>query len=305
MMSKSRPPSSDPAFVGLAAGLAAFVLWGVVFPVYIKIVDKIDPVEVVAHRVIWTVIMLSIILLVARGPRPIFEVLRSRRSLLILAVTACLVTTNWTVYIWAVMNSRIVEASLGYYINPLVNVALGVVFLRERLSRPKTIAVLIAAAGVAGLVVQRGELPWVSLVLPVSFGLYGLIRKGTSIDPTVGLLVETAIMFPLALGWVLHLGAAGSFGLIDRTTDFLLILAGPMTFVPLVLFLIAGRRLRYSTVGLIQYITPTAQLLLGVLVYGEAFPPARIFAFVLIWIALAVYSWDALADARRFGGEGA
>jgi len=282
--------------------VGAFVLWGVVFPVYIKIVDRIDPVEVVAHRVIWTVVMLSAILFATRGAKPILAVLTSRRALLILAVTAALVTTNWTVYIWAVMRSRIVEASLGYYINPLVNVVLGVVFMRERLSRPKTIAVLIAAAGVSTLVFQQGELPWVSLVLPISFGLYGVIRKGAAIDPTVGLLVETMIVMPFALGWVLHLGAAGSFGTIDPTTDLLLVLAGPMTFVPLVLFLIAGQRLRYSTVGLIQYITPTAQLLLGVLVYGEAFPPARVLAFVLIWIALMIYSWDALADARRLSG---
>jgi len=304
-MSKSRVLSADPAFTGLLAGLGAFVLWGVVFPVYIKIVDKIDPVEVVAHRIIWTVVMLSGILLVTRGTKPIFAVLTSKRALMILAVTALLVTTNWTVYIWAVMRSRIVEASLGYYINPLVNVVLGVVFMRERLSRPKTIAVLIAALGVLSLVIQRGELPWVSLVLPLSFGLYGVIRKGAAIDPTVGLLVETAIMMPLALGWVIHLGGAGSFGTVDPTTDFLLLLAGPMTFVPLVLFLIAGQRLRYSTVGLIQYITPTAQLLLGVLAYGEAFPPARMIAFVLIWIALVIYSWDALADTRRMTGGAA
>jgi len=304
-MSKSRFLVADPAFTGLLAGVGAFVLWGVVFPIYIKIVDRIDPVEVVAHRIIWTVVMLSAILLATRGPKPILAVLTSRRALLILAVTATLVTTNWTVYIWAVMRSRIVEASLGYYINPLVNVVLGVVFMRERLSRMKTIAVLIAALGVLSMVVQRGELPWVSLVLPVSFGLYGVIRKGAAIDPTIGLLVETAIMMPLALGWVLHLGAAGSFGMVDPTTDLLLILAGPMTFVPLVLFLIAGQRLRYSTVGLIQYITPTAQLLLGVLAYGEAFPPARALAFVLIWIALIVYSWDALADTRRLSGGSA
>lgn len=289
---------SNPTYVGFASALGAFALWGVVFPVYIKAVSYVGPIEVVAHRVVWTVAFLALAILIRRGPAAIVRAVGTWRRLGILAITTLLVTANWTIFIWAVMEGKMVQASLGYYINPLINVLLGVLFMGERLSRRQTLAVLVATAGVLCLVVWRGELPWVSLALPLTFGLYGLIRKGAAIDPTIGLLVETALVMPFALGFLIQLGAAGSFGTIGPGTDALLVLAGPMTFVPLVLFLIAGQRLKYSTIGLMQYMTPTGQLVLGVLVYGEHFSPAHGVAFAFIWTALAIYSADALVAHR-------
>jgi chloramphenicol-sensitive protein RarD len=290
--------SASPAAVGFAAALGAFLFWAVVFPIYIKLVAHVGPMEVVAHRVIWTVVLMGGLILALRGPRAIAAAIGTWKRLGILAVTTLLVTTNWTVFIWAVIQGQLVECSIGYYMNPLVNVLLGVIFLRERLSRRQTAAVVLAGLGVLSLVVWQGSLPWVALVLPLSFGLYGLIRKATAIDSTIGLLVETALVAPVALAYLLWLGPQGSFGTVGAWTDVLLVLAGPMTFIPLGLFLIAGQRLKYSTIGLMQYMTPTGQLLLGVLAYGERFTPAHAIAFVCIWAALVLYSTEALA-ARR------
>lgn len=284
---------NTPTASGVAAGLGAFFLWGLVFPVYIKFVSDIDPVEVVAHRVVWTVAMLGAALVILRGPSAILRAIGTWRRLGILALTAALVTCNWTVFIWAVMEGRMVEASLGYYINPLVNVLLGVVFLAERLNRRQTAAVGLAAVGVLCLIAWSGDLPWVSLVLPLTFGFYGMIRKRAAIDPTVGLLVETALILPVAGAYIAWVGASGSFGTVGIGTDIRLILAGPMTFAPLLLFLFAAQRLKYSTIGLMQYLGPSGQLALGILVYGEHFSPAHLVAFAFIWAALCVYSLDA------------
>lgn len=301
-MSSTRPRLTSPITVGFLAALGAFLFWALVFPVYIKLVSHVGPIEVVAHRVVWTVAIMGAATLFLRGPAAIVRAVGTWKRLGILAITTVLITTNWSVFIWAVVNGRLVETSIGYYMNPLVNVLLGVVFMRERLSRWQTIAVGLAGLGVVSLIVSQGTLPWVALALPISFGLYGLIRKATAIDSMIGLLVETSLVLPFALGYLVWLGGTGSFGTVNAWTDALLVLAGPMTFVPLGLFLVAAQRLKYSTVGLMQYMTPTGQLALGVLVYGEHFSPAHAIAFVCIWSALVLYSADTFATRRAVAG---
>lgn len=288
------PTSTTAAFV---AALSSYLIWGLVNPVFFKSLGEVGAVEIVAHRVIWTVVLVGIGVLATRGPAAILAAVGSWRRLGVFLVTTLLVTTNWTVFIWAVVNSRLVEASLGYFINPLVNVLLGVLFLNERLSRGRMLAVAIAAAGVGSLVVSYGAVPWVALSLALSFGFYALVRKKAAIDPVIGLLVETALLLPVALGYLLWLGGGGTFGH-EWGESILLVLAGPMTAVPLVLFMIGASRLTMTTLGLLQYVGPTGQLLLGVMVYGEAFTRSHAITFACIWVALAVFTADAVHSHR-------
>lgn len=288
------PTSTTAAFV---AALASYLIWGLVNPVFFKLLGNVGAVEIVAHRVIWTVVLVGVGVLATRGPAAVVAAVGNWRRLGILVVTTLLVSVNWTVFIWAVVNSRLVEASLGYFINPLVNVLLGVLFLHERLSRGRMLAVAIAAAGVGSLVVSYGAVPWVALSLALSFGFYALVRKKAAIDPVIGLLVETALLLPVALGYLLWLGGGGTFGH-EWGDSILLVLAGPMTAVPLVLFMIGASRLTMTTLGLLQYVGPTGQLLLGVLVYGEAFTQSHAITFACIWVALAVFTADAVHSHR-------
>lgn len=301
----------SPQVAGFIAALGAFLIWGIINPVYFKAVSFVDPVEIMAHRIVWTVVLLGGFVLLTQGFGAILRAVGSWRRLGILAVTTVLITTNWSVFIYAVVSSQLVASSLGYYINPLVNVLLGVAFLGERLSRRQMLAVALAAVGVLSMIVLHGSLPWISLVLPVSFGLYGLIRKKAAIDPVIGLLVETALIFPVCLGYLLWLGSDGVFATGGLGIDLLLILSGPITGVPMVLFVYAAQRLNLSTVGLLQYIGPTGQLVMGVLLYGESFTAGHAVAFACIWVALVLYSADTLslhrADQRRqraAAGEG-
>ncbi len=283
---------------GLLAAIASFLLWGLVAPVYFKLISHIGPVEIVSHRIVWTVVLVGALVLATRPAADVLAAVGSWRRLGIFALTTVLVTTNWTVFIYAVVTNQLVQSSLGYYINPLVNVLLGVVFLQERLSKRQTLAVAIAALGVSSLVVSHGTVPWIALTLAVTFGFYALVRKKAGIDPIVGLLVETALLAPFAVGHLVWLGADGAFGTAGLAQDLLLALAGPMTAVPLVLFMYGAQRLKLSTVGLLQYIGPTGMLVLGVLAFGEAFTPAHGVAFACIWTALALYSADTLATRR-------
>lgn len=295
-------PSSAPAgetstATAFAAALGSFLIWGLVNPVYFKLLGGIGPVEIVAHRVVWTVVLVGAFVLAMRGPMAVVRGVGSWRRLGIFVVTTLLVTVNWTVFIWAIGHNQLVQSSLGYYINPLINVLLGVLFLGERLNRNQLVAVAIAALGVGVLVLSYGVVPWVALSLAISFGFYALIRKKAVIDPVIGLLVETLLLVPAALAYLLWMGWSGSFGH-DVNTSLLLALAGPATAVPLVLFMIGAARLKLSTVGLLQYVGPTGQLLLGVLVYGEAFTSAHAIAFACIWVALMVFSADAFTTHR-------
>jgi chloramphenicol-sensitive protein RarD len=291
------PNGPDERARGLGYALAAYLAWGML-PLYFKALRPVPAVEVLAHRVIWSLVLLAA-LLAARGAPGAFRAAFRRERLPLLAATTTLIATNWLVYIWAVQTGRVLEASLGYFVNPLVNVLLGVLFLGETLSRGQRIAVALAAIGVGVLVVRAGTFPWLSLVLAVSFGLYGLLRKRAGIDAVGGLLAETALLAPPAL---LYLGlraasGAGAFGG-AAGPSLLLAAAGPITALPLVWFTLAVHRLRLSTVGLVQYLAPTCQFLLAVLLYREPFGAAHAAAFAFIWGSLAIYSWDALARAR-------
>lgn len=303
MSSRSKPPPASPperSGAGVLCALGCFGIWGL-FPIYFKILHRVPALEVLAHRVVWSAVVLLGLILWQRQGQMLLAAFRDRRRLGFYLVTALLISTNWLLYIWAVQNGRILEASLGYYINPLVNVVLGVLFLRERLNPSQWSAIAIAAVGVLVLVVGQGAFPWISLALALSFGSYGLLRKKDGRAAMLGLCVETGLMAPVAALFLLALAAsgAGAFGALDGQTDLLLLAAGLITVVPLLLFLEAGRRLRLSTVGLIQFMTPTLQFLLGVVVYREVFTAIHLAAFGCIWLALALYSADAYARHRR------
>jgi chloramphenicol-sensitive protein RarD len=282
---------------GLIYGLCAYGAWGV-FPVYLKAVRTVPVLEVLCHRVVWALVVL-LVLIAARGElRAVRDALRHRRALLVLSGSTALIAVNWLVYIYSVAHDRILESSLGYYINPLISVLLGVVLLGERLPPLMKAAALLAAAGVAWLAIGLGQLPWISLALAFSFGLYGLLRKVAPVGALIGLAVETLLLAPLAAGylaWAEAQGRAvflsGGWGL-----DVLLLLAGPITAIPLLCFAAAARRLPLSTIGFLQYLAPTLQFLLAVTVYGEPFDRARAGAFVCIWVAVALF---ALETVRR------
>jgi chloramphenicol-sensitive protein RarD len=280
---------------GVAYAVCTYLSWGLL-PIYFKALRPVPAVEVLAHRVVWSLALLTAIVALRAGVRALAAPFR---RLPILSVTTALIATNWLVYIWAVQSGRVLEASLGYFVNPLVNVLFGVAFLGEALSRRQRAAVALAAAGVAVLVVRAGTIPWVALVLATTFGLYGLLRKRAAIDPLGGLLAETALLGPAALALLALRAAtgAGAFGSAPGTT-VLLAAAGPITALPLVGFGLAVHRLRLSTMGLIQYLAPTGQFLLAVLLYREPFGAAHAVAFALIWTSLALYSWDAVARSR-------
>jgi chloramphenicol-sensitive protein RarD len=294
----ANPRSHEPASaLGLAYGVAAYGLWGFM-PLYIKAVRAVPVVEVLSHRVVWALVLLLLLVWRQRQLGPLLAALRSRRALAILATSTLAIAVNWTVYIWAVVNGRLLEGSLGYYINPLVNVLLGVVVLRERLERPVRIAVAIAAAGVLWLTVGVGRPPWIALILAASFGLYGLMRKLAPVGALAGLAIETALLLPFTGGYLVWAITTGRSAFLagDRPLDLLLLLAGPVTAIPLLCFAGAARRLPLSTMGFLQYLSPTLQFLLAVLVYGEPFDRSRAIAFGFIWTALVVF---AVHSARR------
>ena len=282
---------------GLLLGLGAYLIWGVL-PLYFKQITEVPASEIVAHRIVWSVLFLAVLLVLSKRWQALRSALASPRMLLTLFVTALLIATNWLVWVWAVVNGHVLEGSLGYYLNPLVNVVLGVVLLRERLSRAQVGAVLLAAAGVAVLAAGAGGALWISLSLAASFALYGFVRKVAPVEALEGLLIETALLTPLALGWILWVQAEGqsSFA-VDLRTDILLIAAGAITAVPLLLFTAASKRLTYSTLGFLQYIAPSLQFLLAVLVYKERLTVPHIVCFGAIWTALLIYA----AEGVRLG----
>jgi chloramphenicol-sensitive protein RarD len=296
-------PTSVPAAEtrrGVAFAGAAFLFWGL-SPIYWKALGAVPASEVLAHRIVWSMVLLVAMLVARRRGRELLAAVRRPRTLGTLVVTTALIAVNWYVYIWAMAAERVLEASLGYFINPLVNVLLGVVFLRERLSRPQAAAVALAGIGVAVLTLEVGRVPWVALTLAGSFGVYGLLRKTVDAGPQVGLAVETALLTPLTLLWLgrLHAGGGGAFGSGGLTTDLLLVGAGAVTVVPLVWFTQGARLLPLSALGLIQYLAPSIQFLLAVLVYREPFTATHLAAFAVIWAGLAVFTWDLRRRVQR------
>lgn len=283
---------------GVVAALIAYIIWGFL-PIYFKVVEEVPSLEVLLHRVVWAVPFGALIIFARRQWPEVRQALRQPRTAGLLAISACFISLNWLVYIIAVQSDRIFQASLGYYINPLIYVLVGVLFLRERLRRNQTAAVLLAAAGVTVLTVSGGEFPLISLVLATSFTIYGVIRSRVAIGGMPGLFIETLILLPLAaayLGWLMASGTA-AFGAHEPVTAAQLIFAGPLTVVPLLLFALAARRLTLSAIGIMQFITPTLQFLMGLL-YGERLTTAHAICFVLIWVAVILFSVDAWRSAR-------
>lgn len=281
---------------GLLLAIGAYVIWGLL-PLYLKLLTAVPAREVLGHRIVWSlVLLLAIVLLWRRGPG-IWAAARGR-TLALLCLSAALIFGNWFVLIWAVLNGHVLEAALGYFINPLVNVALGVLVLGERVSAVQKAAVGVAAAGVLLLALSGGGAIWISLSLAFSFGLYGLVRKVVDIDALGGLTVETLLLLPLALLLVLGVEGGGTWGA-DLGTDLLLIGTGPATAVPLLMFSAAARRMPYATLGLLQYIAPTMSFLEAALLFGEPVTPVHAATFALIWTGCALYAWDGVRSARR------
>ena len=285
---------------GYVLGLSAYLLWGL-FPLYFKHLDSVPALEIVVHRVLWSALGAGLLLLVWRHPGWWRELRAQPGRLAALVLSGLLIASNWLLYVWAVNNQHMLEASLGYYINPLVNVLLGLLLLGERLRPLQWLAVALAAAGVAQQVWQLGSLPWVSLLLALTFGFYGLLRKRVAVAALPGLALETWLLLPLALAWLaLHGDAASSQAAFWSSAPALwLALSGPVTLLPLLCFNAAARHLPYATLGFLQYVAPTLVLLLAVFHYGEPLAPARLLAFACIWAGLLVYSLDAWRALRR------
>ncbi|ORM62372.1 EamA family transporter RarD [Pantoea rodasii] len=285
---------------GIGYALGAYFIWGIA-PAYFKLVKEVPPTEIMTHRVIWSALFMLVLITLSRSWKQVRTVLAQPKKVLLLALTAVTIGGNWLLFIWAVNNQHMLEASLGYFINPLINVVFGMLFLRERFRRLQWLAVLLATIGVLVQLWQFGSLPIIGLGLALSFSVYGLIRKKIQVDAQSGMLIETAWLFPLA---ALYL-----FGFADSATSHLsanplslnlkLIAAGIITTIPLMLFAAACARLRLSTVGFFQYLGPTLMFLLAVLFYGESLTPDKMVTFGFIWLALAVFIVDAVAFSAR------
>jgi chloramphenicol-sensitive protein RarD len=288
----------------LASGIlytaGAFLLWGFV-PPYWKLIDHVPALQIPAHRILWTFVVLAGLISLRRGWGAVKEALVNRQTALTLALTAVLVCVNWTVFIWAVVSGQLVESSIGYFINPLISVALGVLLLRERLTFWQGVSVAFALGGVVYLAAGLKALPWISLTLAFSFGFYGLFRKTVAVDSVSGTFIESLYLLPLTLaflGWETARGR-GAFGGPGLLTNVLLVLAGPVTALPLVWFANGARRIPLSMVGFLQYLTPTAHLALGVLLYREPFTRTHLVSFALIWTGILIYTVSTTAQRIR------
>jgi len=285
---------------GIFYAIGAYFLWGI-FPIYWKLIQDVPALEIIAHRIVWAFIFVMIVMTVTKDWHGIIQAIKDRKAVLTFLVTAILLFINWLVYIWAVNAGNIVDASLGYFINPLMNVLLGVIFLRERLRLWQWIPVGIAVLGVLYLTVSYGALPWIGLTLAFTFGIYGLLKKTATLSSINGFTLEIGFMFIPALAYLLILGSngQGSFPHGPALETILLLFTGVATGLPLLLFGAAARLISLSTLGFIQYMAPTMQFLIGVFVYGEAFTPERMIGFGLIWLALTIYSVDSLRARRN------
>lgn len=286
---------------GVAYAALAFLIWGL-FPLYFKALHEVPPVQILAHRMVWSLLFLCAVLTVRRQWQWLPEVLRRPRVVGTFTLSALLLSANWFIYIWAVNNGHVIDASLGYFINPLVNVLLGLLVLKERLRPGQWAAIGVAATGVLWLTWQAGQLPWIALLLAGSFGAYGLLRKTAALAALEGLSFETLLLFPLAaiyVGWLTLHGDNAFLNTPSDGTRWLLAAAGPITAIPLLLFAAGARRIPLSVLGMLQYIGPTIQMLLGLTVFGETFSPARLAGFIVIWSALALYVMEGLWVSRR------
>jgi chloramphenicol-sensitive protein RarD len=292
--------------LGVVSGLTAYAMWGL-FPLYFPLLEPAGGVEIVAHRILWSLVFLAILLTVARRWSHVRAAIADLRTVLILAGAAVLVAANWLVFVYGVNSGHVVETSLGYFINPLVSVLLGVVVFAERLRPLQWAAVAVAAVSVVVLTVDYGRPPWIALSLALTFGLYGAMKKVVKVEAAPGLFVETALVaVPAAvvLG-ALHADGSGTFGAAGAGHALLLVSSGVATAIPLLLFAAAARRIPLSTVGMLQYLTPLMQLAIGVFVYDEPMPPVRLAGFAIVWVALALLTVDGLRHARTGSGTSA
>ncbi len=287
---------------GVGFGIVAYLIWGL-GPIYWYELHEIRAFEVILHRIVWSFLFLLPLVFVQKRGGELLQVVKKPKILAILCFTAVVVSGNWLIYIWAVNNGFILQASLGYYINPLVNILLGVVFLKERLRRFQAFAVFLAVIGVLYLTFFYGEFPWISLSLAFSFGFYGLIRKVASVGSLVGLTVETLILSIPASVYLLYLdlNGTGSFLKLNLKMDMLLVGAALVTALPLLLFNLAAKRLNLSTMGFLQYLAPTCMFVLGIFVFREPLVQAQVITFACIWTALVLYSIDSLQYYRKAG----
>ena len=286
---------------GMLYAAGAFLSWGL-FPLYFHAIKNVPASEILAHRMAWSLVFLMLILTVRRQWKWLPEVLRKPKVVGSFLASAFLLSANWFVYIWAVNNGHVVDASLGYFINPLVNVVLGMLVLKEKLRRGQWIAIGVAATGVAWLTWQAGQVPYIALVLALSFGAYGLLRKTAALAALEGLSFETLILFPLAvayLGWLVYHGQSVFLNAEADSTRWLLVAAGPTTAIPLLLFAAGARRIPMSVLGMLQYMSPSLQMLLGVWVFHEAFSSTRLVGFLFIWGALATYMLEGWLNNRK------
>jgi chloramphenicol-sensitive protein RarD len=285
---------------GILFGIATYGFWGVV-AIYFKLLVGVSPLEILAHRIVWSVVVLVGIITILRRWPALAAVAGNRRSLGLLTLSTVLIALNWYVFIWAVTHNHLVEASLGYFMNPLISVLLGFLVLHERLRTIEWLSIGLAAAAVTWLAVGAGVFPWISLSVAFSFGFYGLVRKIAAVPPLEGLTIETAMLLPIAGAYLLYREAAGTlmFAHSSRSLDLLLAAAGPVTAIPLLWFAAAVQRLRLATVGLLQYMTPTIQFGLAVAVYHEPFGSRKLVAFALIWCAVALYTVANLRALRE------
>ncbi|MBU3029619.1 EamA family transporter RarD [Paracoccus sp. XHP0099] len=293
----SQPQTGDSPR-GLAYALAAYGLWGVL-PLYMKAMAHIPPTEIIAHRVLWSLPIAAAVLLWQRRAADVVAAIRNPRLLAMAALTATLISVNWLIYVWAIANDQTLNAALGYYVNPLFSVLVGATLLREKLSRAQLVAVALAAAAVAVLTVQMGRLPAVALGLTLSWGLYALCKKSLPLGPNQGFTLEVLLLTPPALAYLLWLSVNGQshFAAGNLTDTLLLIGCGPITAIPLLFYANGAKLLRLSTIGLLQYLTPTMVFLCAVLIFGEPMGTARMIAFPMIWAALAIYSFSLLRGA--------
>jgi chloramphenicol-sensitive protein RarD len=285
---------------GVLSAILAFLCWGL-FPLYFHALGDVPPLQILAHRMLWSLLFLVIVLAVRRQWAWL-ALARQPRVLGSFIASALLLSVNWLIYIWAVNNGHVIEGSLGYFINPLVNILLGSVLLKEKLRRTQWMAIGVAALGVAWLTWQAGRVPWIALALAASFGGYGLLRKTAALGALEGLSFETMVLFPLAAGYVGWLTLHGQNAFVNTdsaTTRLLLMAAGPITAIPLLLFASGARRIPLSVLGILQYLSPTMQFLLGVWLFREPFTGSRLAGFVLIWLALALFAAEGLIRRQQ------
>lgn len=286
---------------GILYGLSAYVLWGM-FPLFFKQLQAASAIEVVLHRMVWSLVFVLIVLAVLRRWSWLGDVRRSPALLGKFAVSALLLAGNWLSYVWAVNNGHVLDASLGYFILPLINVALGFIFLHERPRKAQWAAFALAASGVLWMAVQSGHVPWLALLIAMTFGFYGLMRKTATLGALEGMSLETMLLAPLAVVALLWAGPSGpgsQWPAHDAHTWLFFLLSGPVTAIPLLLFAAGARRVPLSTMGFLQYITPSILALMGVFLYGETFAGPRAVGFVFIWVALALYTAEGLWAGRR------